>query len=36
MIEISKYINNDDIDNVSEINKYNNVNVIIFDENVLK
>lgn len=36
MFEISKYINNDDIDNVSEINKYNNVNVIIFDENVLK
>lgn len=36
MIEISKYINNDDIDNVSGINKYNNVNVIIFDENVLK
>ncbi|CAL59158.1 hypothetical protein MBOVJF4428_00159 [Mycoplasmopsis agalactiae] len=36
MTEISKYINNDDIDNASGINKYNNANVTIFDENALK
>lgn len=36
MSEISKFINNDDIDNASEINKYENANVTIFDPNALK
>nr|WP_318033853.1 hypothetical protein [Mycoplasmopsis bovis] len=36
MSEISNFINNDDIDNASEINKYENANVTIFDPNALK
>ncbi|TKA59376.1 ABC transporter, permease protein [Mycoplasmopsis bovis 8790] len=36
MAEISEFINNDDIDNASEINKYENANVTIFDPNALK
>nr|WP_308436062.1 hypothetical protein [Mycoplasmopsis bovis] len=36
MSEINSFINNDDIDNASEINKYENANVTIFDPNALK